>query len=92
MDTTTNELPSMSTPPVPPEYAFPSVLETPNNWHNEMGITVRDYFAARIIEAMVHDLTEFTLHSDEGAEVRERATRAAYGLADLMMEARKSQP
>jgi hypothetical protein len=54
--------------------AFPLVA---NNWHRE-GMTLRDYFAAKIMQAMLTRLT-----------YDDRMPEAAYRRADAMLKARE---
>ena len=62
--------------------AFPSNHD-PKTGTMRLGMEMRDYFAARAMQAIVsHDTYEF---SEEGYK---RSAKAAYAIADAMMEAR----
>jgi hypothetical protein len=53
------------------------------------GITIRDYFAAKAMQALLNS-DEWREHLDEHAEVPSEFTAAsAYVMADAMLEARK---
>jgi len=62
--------------------AFPTLrqIEHPHGSFvtNESGMTLRDYFAAKAMEAMLHGITG-----------RENIAKYAYAMADSMMEARE---
>jgi hypothetical protein len=58
--------------------AFPHVVSDPYFWHHEQGMTLRDYFAAKAMAALV----ETNLTNDLLADT-------AYKLADAMMDARE---
>ena len=59
------------------EYAFPSPVD-PKTGTNQLGITVRDYFAAKAMQALI----------DSGFKSK-NVCEEAFILADGMMEARK---
>ena len=60
--------------------AFPRVVSDPYRWSHEQGMTLRDYFAAKAMAALVE--TELT--NDALADT-------AYKLADAMMDAREQK-
>ena len=77
--------------------AFPTDNEAQvgyNRWHYE-GMSLRDYFAAKVMQGLVSTLTHPTKgHMVEAAElvemsVQELIARGAYAYADAMLEARK---
>jgi hypothetical protein len=65
------------------EHAFPSPVD-PKTGTNQLGLTVRDYFAAKVLQGM-HARDSF----DPGQATPEQRTKQAYIDADAMMEARK---
>ncbi len=65
--------------PTKPQYAFPSTVEQSNK-----GMTLRDYFAAKALEA----LAEKSYY--ENGISNTRLAKHVYDLADAMMEARKN--
>jgi hypothetical protein len=66
------------------ELAFPQVNPIENEFHEKFGkdrgMTLRDYFAAKVMEAM---------HGPAWVLKQEEIPARAYKMADLMMEARK---
>jgi hypothetical protein len=68
-------------------YAFPNV-HNPLTGTQESGMTMRDYFAAKVIAVIVDDLYKDGLYITENEDVVERAAIAAYEMADKMMKAR----
>jgi hypothetical protein len=65
---------------------YPIDADEPHHWrHNPLdrGMNLRDYFAAKIVQAMITNHKIERLHPDEKSIVID-----AYIVADLMMEAR----
>jgi hypothetical protein len=60
--------------------AFPLVAEDHTGMMINMGMSLRDYFAAQALQGLV---------TNEGASSSARYAEIAYLLADAMMEARK---
>ncbi len=65
----------------------------PNNWGDyARGMTMRDYFAAKAMQAMLTSpefMVVVTADEAVGANARERVSNVAYRYADAMLEARK---
>ncbi len=58
----------------------------------EWGMTMRDYFAAKAMQAMLTSpefMVVVTADQAVGANARERVSNVAYRYADAMLEARK---
>ena len=57
----------------------------------EEGMELRDYFAAKAMQAVVSSAVAAEIGTDNGAitEDTHRVARCAYAVADAMMEARK---
>lgn len=70
---------SKSTPIKTGGLAFPS--------GNATGMTLRDYFAAKALQALLTNVPESTYQVDSAGPI----AAAAYGLADLMLEARQER-
>ena len=68
-------------------FAFPNV-HNPLTGTQESGMTLRDYFAAKVIAVIVDDLYKDGLYITENEDVAENAAIAAYEMADKMMKAR----
>jgi hypothetical protein len=66
------------------EPAFPS--ETMFGW--ELGMTLRDYFAAKAMQAHVGDEAFGDACTFMGKDVNEEIARVAYKVADAMIKAR----
>lgn len=71
--------------------AFPFVCdESTDHRGSELGMTLRDYFAAKAMQSI---LSEFPLHSKTSKELQikfnEYVSRMSYEFADAMIEARK---
>lgn len=67
--------------------AFPHHIEHPNgHWPGvtHAGMTLRDYFAAKVVQALWQD-------KDWGEDLVDQAARIAYSQADAMLKARKEQ-
>lgn len=60
------------------DYAFP--LKEASTTFDQRGLTIRDYFAVRVMEAMLG--SNWTLKEEE-------IPARAYKMADMMMKARK---
>ena len=68
------------------EPAFPVVA---NNWHT-LGMTLRDYFAAKAMQAILKDQYENGIYSGmSSARHEDDCAKAAYVVADAMLEARE---
>ena len=63
------------------EYAYPSPVD-PKTGTNQLGITVRDYFAAKVLQGFLSSSEWTVLDHKDVAE-------GSYKIADAMMEARK---
>jgi hypothetical protein len=61
--------------------AFPFVAEDESGMMINMGMTLRDYFAAKALQGLI---------STEGAGSAERYAEIAYKLADAMLKAREA--
>ena len=57
--------------------AYPMVLDTPSSWHFEIGMTLRDYFAAQAMSGHI------ALEADD-----QRVAEWSYATADAMIAAR----
>jgi hypothetical protein len=68
-------------------YAFPSG-HNPKTGTQESGMTLRDFFAAKVIAVIVDDLYKDGLYITENPDVIQHAAIAAYEMADEMMKAR----
>ena len=68
-------------------YAFPSG-HNPKTGTQEAGMSLRDYFAAKVIAVIVDDLYKDGLYITENEDIAEHAAIAAYEMADKMMKAR----
>jgi hypothetical protein len=68
-------------------YAFPSG-HNPKTGTQESGMTLRDFFAAKVIAVIVDDLYKDGLYITENPVVFQHAAIAAYEIADEMMKAR----
>ena len=68
------------------EYAYPSPVD-PKTGVNQLGVTVRDYFAAKAMQAMISTVAAPCLTGLDN--IRYRTAKGAYEIADAMMEARK---
>lgn len=67
-------------------YAFPSgVPHQGNTWASDMGMPLRDYFAAKALQGLLSDLPK-TLY---GLDWEAKTVASAYSIADAMLEARK---
>jgi hypothetical protein len=66
---------------MPSPYAFPQEL-----FGTETGLTIRDYFAIRILPIILRET--LILERTNGEKFFE-ASKLAYSIADIMMEARK---
>ena len=71
-----------------------NVAAFPNDWCNESGMTLRDYFAAKSLEAMLqtYSIPEiFDGDTDEidGTTMPDLIAKDAYIMADAMLKARK---
>ena len=64
-------------------------VQTGNTSGWAMGLTVRDYFAARAMEAQIVKLNGHGLH-DEAGITYNKIAKEAYGVADAMLKARES--
>ena len=69
-------------------YAFPSG-HNPKTGTQEAGMSLRDYFAAKVIAVIVDDLYKDGLYITENEDIAEHAAIAAYEMADAMMKARE---
>lgn len=68
-------------------YAFPSgVPHAGNTWASDMGMTLRDYFAAKAMPALMTDYWNSDTFSDP---TWTSVAKDAYLLADAMMKARE---
>ena len=68
-------------------YAFPSG-HNPQRGRQEDGMTLRDYFAAKVIAVIVDDLYKDGLYITENPDVIKQAAIAAYEMADAMLKVR----
>ena len=68
-------------------YAFPNVYD-PNTGSMANGMTLRDYFAAKVIAVIVDDLYKDGFYITENPDLIEQSAIAAYEMADAMMKAR----
>lgn len=67
--------------------AFPN----PNNAHCDPGMTLRDYFAAKVLPAVYAEYCESTRGGDPvDRGWRDDVAMGAYKLADAMLEAREA--
>lgn len=63
--------------------AFPVVVPSPNEWHHDTGMTLRDYFAAKAMQSLVNHV-----YSDGCPGSPKSTAENAYFIADAMLEAR----
>lgn len=68
-------------------FAFPSG-HNPQRGRQEDGMTLRDYFAAKVISVIVDDLYKDGLYITENPDVIKQAAIAAYEMADAMLKVR----
>ena len=68
--------------------AFPFVAEDESGMMINMGMTLRDYFAAKAMQAIMAGQYPITKQPDAAS----RIALAAYQMADAMMEARTDEP
>jgi len=69
--------------------AFPSYLGNRENW--DLGMTLRDYFAAQALSAIISGPAFPTIHGlaeEAGVDSGEYVADAAYEYADAMLKAR----
>jgi hypothetical protein len=59
----------------------------PNDWNIEDGMTLRDYFAGKVIQGLSSMQDKGTFNSME--EAHESSVRYAYSLADEMLKQRE---
>lgn len=70
-------------------YAFP--FQVNNSTRYENGMTLRDYFAAKAMQAMMSSpefLVVVTADSAVGGNAKERVSNVSFAYADAMMKAR----
>ena len=73
--------------------AFPQldksyVIEEVTTYTNKQGVTMRDYFAAKAMQSLLHPTfaESFLAKSDKtGIDIQELVARAAYAYADIML-------
>ena len=70
----------------------PPAFPLTNNWHNELkhynGMTLRDYFAAKAMQAIIQDTG---INIGEGKDKSDKHdAEAAYRYADAMLKAREA--
>lgn len=71
--------------------AFPGVVQNQMNGHvvDEMsGMTLRDYFAAKAMQAMMSDTTVLATMSSGPKGPSDELAESAYSMADAMLRAR----
>jgi hypothetical protein len=69
------------------EPAFPSFnYITQDGRENPQGMTLRDYFAAKAMQAFIHG---FAHREEDNIVIPNNISQHSYVMADLMMEARK---
>ena len=68
-------------------FAFPSG-HNPQRGRQEDGMTLRDYFAAKIAAVIVADLYNEDMYITEHEDAYKQAAVAAYQMADYMLKAR----
>ncbi len=71
--------------------AFPTNIDVAtggDSWRTEHGMDLRDYFAAKAIQALIPLLAD-QANISNGDERRKEVSMLAYKQADAMMEARK---
>lgn len=56
----------------------------PNEWCNELGMSMRDYFAAKVLQATCYPAIKDAIDNDDDLGGIELA-RICYGLADAML-------
>lgn len=84
-------MPNETTPPKDHTPAFP--YQGNSTFNPELGMELRDYFAGQALLALLGDSDVYVamnnIAKNGGVEVTFIASKAAYGFADAMMEARK---
>ena len=72
--------------------AFPEVPGESNSYEGKLGMTLRDYFAAKSMAALVANNETFLASGrvgrSEGVAVEDKLSAAAYEFADAMLKAR----
>mgnify|MGYP000918086892 FL=1 len=76
--------------------AFPMIRDMRNNpdWDHEAGMTLRDYFAAKAMQAIITKLPVVDREGEFGAPVEDKIkynadiANSAYWIADAMLEER----
>ena len=68
-------------------FAFPSG-HNPQRGRQEDGMTLRDYFAAKIVTVIVSDMYSNHLYITEHEDTAQTAAIAAYKMADIMLKVR----
>lgn len=68
------------------EPAFPST-ET-NEGHLNPGMSLRDYFAAKVMQVFINKAPQGTLFGESYPETNNTYARAAYSMADAMLNVR----
>ena len=74
-----------------PEQAFPSTFKSLDGKEqiHAWGMTLRDYFAAKSMQAYLADKELIDLFVYMNADVKEQVALAAYQMADAMLKARE---
>lgn len=76
------------------EFAFPAFHSIDGNWNQEphpdyMGMTLRDYFAAKALQGILANPKTHDLHNDaKDIHLGEVIANTAYSLADSMLKMR----
>mgnify|MGYP000388861416 FL=1 len=75
-----------------PEQAFPSTFKSLDGKEqiHAWGMTLRDYFAAKSMQAYLADKELIDLFVYMNADVKEQVALAAYQMADAMLKARET--
>lgn len=70
-----------------------NVAAFPNDWCNESGMTLRDYFAAKamaiVMPPVLEEIRKHKISGDDVTKLKRVSAEACYGMADAMLEARK---
>lgn len=73
-----------------PAFPFDERNDDGTHFHSHAGLTVRDYFAAKAMQAMIATAASPCLLGIDGAEGP--CAAAAYRIADAMLRAREATP
>ena len=67
--------------------AFPDPQE---NWRGEKGMTLRDYFAAKVLQAVMSSAEMSIIFSKGNKPPSDEIAESCYSMADAMLKAREA--